>query len=128
MALTGKQELFAQSVASGTTQADAYRKAYNSGKMKAETIQRKACELMKDGKVSARVDSLRDDLSAKHLWTREDSVRALIGVVSSPDRAGDITAAVKELNSMHGFNAPTETNINGNLSGQWTVRIVDPKK
>ncbi len=108
MALTGKQELFAQSVASGMTQADAYRTAYNAARMKAETIHVKACELMRDGKVAERVENLRTEVAKKALWSREQSIEALKGVVNSPDRAGDITQAVKELNSMHGYNAPVK--------------------
>ena len=38
MALTAKQEVFAQAIADGMTQADAYRTAYDAGNMKAETI------------------------------------------------------------------------------------------
>ncbi|MBV5329146.1 MAG: hypothetical protein JZU65_16215 [Chlorobium sp.] len=90
------------------TQADAYRKAYKSNKMKSETIQNNAHTLMKNSEVAARVSGLKAEVAAKHLWTREDSVNALKGVVNSPDRAGDVTAAVKELNAMHGFNAPTK--------------------
>jgi hypothetical protein len=108
MVLTGKQELFAQSVAAGMTQADAYRAAYNAARMKTETIHVKACELMRNGKVAERVENLRTEVAEKALWSREQSIEALKGVVSNPDRAGDITQAVKELNSMHGYNAPVK--------------------
>lgn len=57
--LTSKQEAFAQAVASGKTQADAYRAAFNATKMKAETVQQEASRLMADRKVSARVAELR---------------------------------------------------------------------
>jgi hypothetical protein len=108
MALTGKQELFAQSVAAGMTQADAYRTAYNAAGMKTDTIHVKASELMRNGKVSDRVENLRTELAEKGLWSREQSIEALKGVVSNPDRAGDITQAVKELNTMCGFHAPVK--------------------
>lgn len=65
MALTAKQEAFCQAVASGKTQADAYRAAYNAGQMKAETIQNKAHVLMKDGEVTARVEELRKPVIEK---------------------------------------------------------------
>ncbi len=58
MALTPKQESFAQAVASGKTQADAYRAAFNASKMKAETIQKRASELMARGEVRGRVKDL----------------------------------------------------------------------
>jgi len=59
MELTNKQDKFAQGVASGMTGADAYRAAYSAGKMKAETIQKRASELMRNGEVTGRVDELR---------------------------------------------------------------------
>jgi len=108
MALTGKQELFAQSVATGMAHADAYRAAYNTEKSKPATIHRKAFEVMENGKVAARIAELKAIVAAKALWSREQSIEALKGVVNSPDRAGDITQAVKELNSMHGYNAPVK--------------------
>lgn len=58
--LTAKQEKFAQLVADGCTQAEAYRQAYDVGEdTKPETIWRKACEVMQNGKVSARVKELK---------------------------------------------------------------------
>ena len=58
--LTPKQEAFAIAVASGKSQADAYRAAFNAGSMKAETIHSKASVLMRNGKVTARVATLRE--------------------------------------------------------------------
>jgi NAD-dependent oxidoreductase involved in siderophore biosynthesis len=111
MELTAKQELFSQSVASGMTQADAYRTAYNAARMKTETIYVRACELMQNSKVAERVAGLRAETAVKHLWSREDSITSLMGVVKTPDRAADITSAVKELNAMHGYNAPIKNQI-----------------
>lgn len=65
MALTAKQEAFCLAVAKGMTQADAYRSAYNAGNMKPDTIQRNACKLMKDNKVSTRVEALRAPVAEK---------------------------------------------------------------
>ena len=107
MKLTAKQEKFAQCLADGMTQADAYRSAYNASKMKPETIWSKASELMADGKVTARVTELRAALEEKQLWTREQSVAILSGItLDKESKATEKVAAVKELNSMHGFNAP----------------------
>lgn len=63
--LTPKQEKFAQGVASGKTQADAYRAAYDAKNMKAETIQKRASELMSDGAISGRVKTLREPIVKK---------------------------------------------------------------
>jgi hypothetical protein len=58
-ALTPKQEKFAQGVASGKTQADAYRAAYNANNMKDSTIWKKASLLMIKGEVRGRVEELK---------------------------------------------------------------------
>jgi hypothetical protein len=105
--LTPKQEAFAQAVASGLTQSDAYRKAYTvSQKTKAESVTVKASQMMSWDNIRQRVQELRDQLSEKALWSREDSVRTLLEVIGNPDKQTDVITAVKELNAMHGFNAP----------------------
>ena len=114
MTLTAKQEKFAQCIADGMTQADAYRSAYDAGKMKAETVQSKASILMANGMVRARVDSLKAALESKGLWTREKSVQALAAIADGSEaKANEIVAAIKELNLMHGFNAPSKVEISG---------------
>jgi phage terminase small subunit len=114
MTLTAKQEAFAQAVAGGMTQADAYRSAYSAENMKSAVIDVKACELMKNGKVSVRVASLKSELESKGLWTRERSVKALANIADGAEaKANEIVAAIKELNLMHGFNAPSKVEISG---------------
>lgn len=105
-----------QAVASGKTQADAYRSSFNATKMKAESVQQCASRLMANVKVAARVDALRSALADKHLWTREDSVKALRAVADKDDaKGGEIVAAIKELNSMHGFNAPIKVEVDASV-------------
>ena len=117
MNLTAKQEAFAQAVASGKTQADAYRLAYDAIKMKDNVIWVKACELMGDGNVSVRVTELKAEIAAKALWTRQDSVEALKGVAQGVEAKGsEVVAAIKELNAMHGFNEPIKHQVEGMIS------------
>ena len=52
--LTPKQEKFAQEVASGKSQAQAYRIAYDADNMKAETINSKASILMAKGQYQGK--------------------------------------------------------------------------
>lgn len=48
--LTLKQEAFCQAyIQNGGNASEAYRSAYNAGKMKADVVNVKACELMKSG-------------------------------------------------------------------------------
>lgn len=56
--LTVKQESFAQSLANGLSNADAYRAAYDTQAMKAATIHSEACKLAADQRIAARVDQL----------------------------------------------------------------------
>lgn len=106
-ALTPKQEAFAQAVASGKNQSDAYRAAYVADKMKATSVNVNASKLMSDAKVAQRVAELRGELAKKALWTREMSVKALVRVYAATDTPSAVkVSAVKELNAMHGYNAP----------------------
>jgi phage terminase small subunit len=58
--MTPKQEAFANAVASGKTQADAYRAAFKVGAgTKPETVHKRASELMANGEVAGRVAELR---------------------------------------------------------------------
>ena len=113
--LTSKQEKLCQAVADGMSQADAYRHAFDvKPTTKPETVQQMASRLMADRKVSARVSELRDQLSAKALWTREMSVKALLEaceIAKESRNPAGMTGAIKELNSMHGFNAPQEVHM-----------------
>ena len=116
--MTPKQEKFCQLVADGMTQSDAYRGSYNAGKMTNKTIWERASHLMADDKVSARVAELRQALSDKALWLREDSVNALARIArddpSAPHAAK--VSAIKELNAMHGYNEAKKVDVGG-LSG-----------
>lgn len=127
--LTAKQEAFCQAIADGMTQADAYRTAYNAVNTKPSTVQENACRLMADSKVAARVAELRSKLAQKQLWTREKSVKALVRAYKVAEDGGQstaMTAAVKELNAMHGYNAPSKVDLlssDGSMSPPKRVEI-----
>ena len=117
MTLTAKQENFCQAIASGKTQVDAYRDNYDvSDTAKVDGLYVDACKLAADPKVSQRIADLKDEIAAKALWTREDSVLTLKYVIDASDKGMEITGAVKVLNEMHGYNAPKEINVTGNLN------------
>lgn len=117
MSLTSKQEAFAQAVASGMSQSDAYRKVADIGEdTTEESIHQSASRMAANVNVTSRVQLLKDEIAEKALWTREDSVRTLKEIATDEAaRHGDKTGAVKVLNEMHGYNAPKEININGSL-------------
>ena len=113
--LTAKQEAFAQGIADGLGQADAYRSAYDAGNMKDETVYPNASRLMSNSKVIARVAELKAQVAEKQLWTREMSVKGLMSayrIALEAKASTGMTAAVKELNIMHGYNEPTKLAVN----------------
>jgi hypothetical protein len=122
--LTPKREAFAQAIANGKNQSDAYRAAYACENWKPDSIWNKASALMRDARVLARIAELKSALAEKALWTREDSVNALRRVLEDPDKASDIVQAVKELNAMHGYNAPTKLEHTGDSGGPITFTKV----
>jgi hypothetical protein len=89
--------------------------AYDAEGMKDNTIYSKASVLMSDGKVTARVAELKAQVAEKQLWTREMSVKGLMSayrIALEAKASTGMTAAVKELNIMHGYNEPTKLAVN----------------
>ena len=121
--LTAKQEAFAQGIADGLGQADAYRIAYDAEKMSTNNIYSKASVLMSDGKIAERVAELKSQLQSKQLWSREMSVKALVQAYKEGNGAVKVSA-VKELNAMHGFNAPQKIDLTGELGISRIERVV----
>ena len=112
--LTPKQEAFAQGLADGMSQAAAYRQAYpKSQAWKDATVWRKASLAAANGDVQARVEAIRAELAERNLWSRTDSVRVLREVAENGEKGAERVAAVKELNAMHGFQAPQKLEHSG---------------
>jgi len=105
--LTAQQEKFCQSIADGMSQADAYRASYKASGMKGDSIHVNASKLAADAKVALRIAELKAALAETALWTRQNAVQALISEAQG-DRASDRISALKALNEMHGYNAPTK--------------------
>ena len=57
--MTLKQENFCLAYIESCDASKAYRKAYNAENMKPETVNRKAKELLDNGKIAARIEELR---------------------------------------------------------------------
>jgi hypothetical protein len=114
MTLTAKQEAFAQGIADGMTQADAYRTAYDAESMSDNAIYVEASKLIDNPNVAQRVKELKDALADRVLWTREMSVKALVQTFK--ESSGSVkVACVKELNQMHGYNEATKVHVEGNI-------------
>ena len=78
--LTQRQEKFVRALIAGKSQRQAYKEAYNATKMKDETIDTRACELLKNSKVKARYNELLEEHKNKALYTREEMVNDLIWI------------------------------------------------
>lgn len=129
MALTPKQELFAQEVASGKTQADAYRAAYDvKPTTKPETTYKRACELMADGNISGRIAELRAAAAERVVWTMADSLDVLSTIAKGLDadaKPSDKVNAVKAINAMIGLDAPSKLSVTGNLVTRIIREVTD---
>jgi phage terminase small subunit len=130
MALTPKQERFAQEVASGKSQAEAYRTAFNvKPTTKPETSQANACRLMADSNVSTRVAELKAAAAERVVWTMADSLDVLSTIAKGLDtdaKPSDKVNAVKAINAMIGLDAPSKLNLTGNLVTEIQRVVVDP--
>lgn len=94
-ALTPKQEKFAQCVAEGMSQADAYRSSYNcKPTTKSDTIINKASELMRNGYITARVDELRKPIIAKVRMTLESHLDDLMRLRNMAAKEKQYSAAI----------------------------------
>ena len=130
MALTPKQERFAQEVASGKSQAEAYRTAFNvKPTTKPETSQANACRLMADSNVSTRVAELRAAVAERVTWTLADSLDVLSTIAKGLDadaKPSDKVNAVKAINAMIGLDAPSKLDVTGKLVTHITREVRDP--
>jgi hypothetical protein len=77
MALTPKQEAFALAYVETGNASEAYRRAYNAGKMKPEVIANKASALLKRGDVRVRVEMAQAKAVERHETTVDDILREL---------------------------------------------------
>lgn len=71
MKLSIKQEKFCNFYLESGNASEAYRRSYNCLKMKSETINTKACQLLKKDKIRARVEELQSELKKKTEITKE---------------------------------------------------------
>lgn len=75
--LTPKQEAFAQAIARGENQSDAYRQAYDATTMAPPTLWSEASRMCRHPEVAARVEELRAEEEASARSSR-DELRAFV--------------------------------------------------
>jgi phage terminase small subunit len=75
--LTPKQEAFALAYVETGNASEAYRRSYNAEKMKPETVNRTAKELLDNPKIAARLAELKAAHVERHEITVDDLIREL---------------------------------------------------
>lgn len=101
--LTPKQEAFVQNIIKGMSQADAYRTAYPKQNMSDKTIHEAASRLMKNDKVLARLNELREQLVKPSIMSAQKRLEWLTGLIEDKDVAiGDKLKAADIMNKMQG--------------------------
>ena len=105
--LTQKQDKFAMAYVETGNASEAYRRCYNVGeKTKDETVWVKACELLKNGKVAARVVELqaghqrRHEVTVDSLTAEYEEAREIARNLDQPAPMVSATAGKAKL---HGF-------------------------
>lgn len=101
MGLTAQQEAFAQALASGETQAEAYRIAYpRSRQWKEESVYEKASKLVRHAKVAPRVAELRRPMIDAMQITAEERITRYAALAAKAEEAGDLAAAIRAEDSL----------------------------
>jgi len=104
--LTPMQEKFCQEVAKGETYSGAFRCAYNTENYKPESVNRKACELMSNVNIVARVDKLREENRERNAVTVESITKELDAQVALASGEKQHSAALSGINTkakLHGL-------------------------
>ncbi|MGN6703573.1 MAG: terminase small subunit, partial [Burkholderiaceae bacterium] len=92
--LTAKQENFAWAFVETGNASEAYRRAYNAENMKENTIGRRAFELVRDGKVAARVKQIQEEQRIAKRATLDDILAELEDCVLFAKEVGQAGPAV----------------------------------
>jgi phage terminase small subunit len=92
--LTQRQETYCLAYIETGNASEAYRRAYNAGKMKPATVNRKAKELMDDGKIAARIKELRASAREAAEVTLEGHLNDLKKLRDEAQTLGQLSAAI----------------------------------
>lgn len=126
--LTNRQEIFAQAIATGMSQSEAYHLVFpSSNNWKPESVHNKASELAGNGEVLARVENLKEEMAVQSSWKRQEPIARLVAIATDENvRTSDRLAAVHLLNVMHGYYTPTKldhTPSGDNMTSKPTIDV-----
>ncbi len=83
--LTPKQVKFVQGIIEGMSQAEAYRSAYSCKNMSDNAIYREASVLLKDPKISQRVNELREQLMKEKIMSAQERLELLTRIAKGEE-------------------------------------------
>lgn len=101
--LTAKQEQFVKNIIDGMSQADAYRSAYPNQKMTDKTVWESASKLMKNPKVTARLEELREQMITPSVMSAQERLEWLTNLINNEEEGtNEKLKAIDIMNKMTG--------------------------
>jgi len=104
--LTIKQDCFCRKLIETGNGSEAYRRCYNVGTMKMETIHRRASEVLSNSKVTARVAELQAESAGRHnvsIAQLTDELRLAADIAKEERLPTAMVSATMALAKLHGF-------------------------
>lgn len=92
--LTVKQTDFCLFYIETGNASEAYRLAYDAENMKPETVNRRAFDLMENGKIKAMIEALQAEHRKEHNITVSDILNKLEDIYSEAMKKGNLSSAV----------------------------------
>lgn len=118
--LTPKQEKFARLVASGKSQAEAYRQSYDTETTIDESVHQMASRVAADINVASRINEIRSQLDDEARVTLTEHLAELKRLRDKADRMDEMNACIKaeELRGKASGIYVTKTEIKADVSVQ----------
>lgn len=92
--LTPKQEGFCLDYIATGNASEAYRRNYDVSQSSSVSVNRKAVELLENGKITARIEELRKPIREKACLTLEDHLSTLERLRNLAEKSEQFTAAI----------------------------------
>ena len=119
--LTVKQEKFVQNLIKGMSQREAYKNSYDASKMKDETIDKRASELMQKGEIKGRYEELIKKTEDEAIMSAKERKKwlndVIIGKIKQNKKQAKILDKIKAIDILN------------KMDGEYTskVQIDNPK-
>lgn len=122
MSLTPKQEAFCLAYLETGNASEAYRRAYSAGKMKPETVNKRASELLSNGEIAGRLQELNQAAVSAAVMTRQEALERLSGFARTD---------LADLVEFGSYELGADDNGNPVIQAAWKIKdsaLQDPAK